>query len=103
MRFFLCAALVAVTSASAFAAAPKPARLGLCATCHGEDGIARMPGTPHLAGQDRAYLRAALDAYRDGRRDVPAMRAAVGALTADELDALADWYAARPRCAEPSP
>ncbi|UXI68855.1 c-type cytochrome [Tahibacter amnicola] len=75
---------------------PRPARLGLCASCHGEDGRSTQSGTPHLAGQDLEYLKTALAAYRSGQRDVAVMRAAVGALTPSELDALAAWYAARP-------
>jgi len=84
--------------APAFAAGtpPKPARLGLCAACHGETGQAVVADAPHLAGQKEAYLREALAAYRSGARDVAVMRAAVGALGQAELDELAHWYAAQP-------
>jgi cytochrome c553 len=51
-----------------------------------------MPGVPNLAGQRLDYLRDALAQYRDGRRDVPVMRAAIGPVGAAELDALARWY-----------
>lgn len=88
--FFYCAAAAAQTPS-------KPARLGLCAACHGENGMARQKATPHLAGQDVDYLKVALAAYRSGARDVPVMRAAVGALTPAELDELAAWYAAQAR------
>ncbi|HSX61971.1 MAG TPA: c-type cytochrome [Tahibacter sp.] len=89
--------LVAVLASAATAQPPaKPARLGLCASCHGESGRALMKGTPHLAGQDLEYLKTALAAYRSGARDVAVMRAAVGALTPAELDELAAWYAAQP-------
>jgi cytochrome c553 len=74
----------------------RPARLGLCAACHGETGIARIPGAPNLAGQKLDYLRKALQDYRDGRRDVPVMRAAVGPMSQADLDALARWYSAQP-------
>lgn len=74
----------------------KPARLGLCAACHGESGRAPIKGTPHLAGQDLDYLKSALAAYRSGTRDVAVMRAAVGALSQAELDQLAAWYAQQP-------
>jgi cytochrome c553 len=97
MRFLLHAALVLAVSATAHAAAPpaKPARLGLCAACHGEDGMARIPGAPNLAGQKLDYLRDALRQYRDGRRDIPVMRAATGPLTDAELDQLAQWFSAQ--------
>lgn len=74
---------------------PRPAQLGLCASCHGEDGRGRQPGTPHLAGQDETYLRDALNAYREGRRDHAAMRAISGALSARDIEAFARWYASR--------
>jgi cytochrome c553 len=77
--------------------AQKPARLGLCASCHGENGIATAKGIPHLAGQDRDYLAAALAQYRSGDRQAAAMRAAVGALSTTDIAALAEWYAAQPR------
>lgn len=73
----------------------RPSRLGLCAACHGETGHAVMPGVPNLAGQQLDYLRAALKHYRDGSRDVPLMRAAIGPLSEADLDALARWYSAQ--------
>lgn len=74
---------------------PRPAQLGLCASCHGEDGRARMPLTPHLAAQKADYLVVALRAYRDGGRDHAAMHAIAGALRDADIDALATWYAAQ--------
>lgn len=43
-------------------------RAGVCFACHGENGLAKVRGTPHLAGQDRTYLEKALRAYRDGQQ-----------------------------------
>jgi cytochrome c553 len=77
-------------------AADKPARVGLCAACHGEDGRAVVPATPNLAGQNLDYLRSAVSQYRSGARDVPAMRAAVGMLTPAELERVLAWYAQVP-------
>jgi cytochrome c553 len=76
---------------------PRPARIGLCAACHGENGIATSPGVPHLAGQERDYLAGALRQYRSGERSAAAMRAAAGALSDADIAALADWYSAQPR------
>jgi len=75
----------------------SPARLGLCAACHGETGHARQPGVPNLAGQNLDYLRNALKQYRNGQRDVALMRAAIGPVSDAELDALARWYSAQPQ------
>jgi cytochrome c553 len=103
MRLVLFAALLAA-ALPAFAAAPaRPARLGLCAACHGETGIAQMPGAPNLAGQRLDYLRNALAQYRDGRRDVAVMRAAIGPVSDAELDALARWYSAQEPAAQARP
>ncbi|HSS07702.1 MAG TPA: c-type cytochrome [Rhodanobacteraceae bacterium] len=91
-------ALLFATAAHA-QASPKPARLGLCAACHGESGIATAKGIPHLAAQDRDYLAAALRQYRSGERTAPAMRAASAALSDTDIDALAAWYSAQTRAA----
>ncbi len=93
--------LIALSPSLALAGSPpaKPARLGLCAACHGETGNATQPGIPHLAAQDREYLAAALREYKSGERSAPAMRAATGALSDADIDALSAWYAAQSRTA----
>jgi cytochrome c553 len=96
MRIVLIAVLALAAAAPAFAASlAKPARLGLCAACHGETGRAQIPGAPNLAGQPLDYLRLALQHYRNGSRDVPLMKAAIGPVSAADLDALARWYSAQ--------
>lgn len=89
--------LLASPFAAAAPAAPdtvaRPPRLGLCAACHGARGHAVVPGVPNLAGQRLDYLLDALHQYRDGRRDVAVMHAAVGPLSEAELKQLARWYA----------
>ena len=82
---------------------PKPARLGLCAACHGETGMAQIPAAPNLAGQRLDYLRVALRHYRDGSRDVALMRAAIGPVSDAELDELARWYSAQTPAAQGHP
>ena len=80
-----------------------PARLGLCAACHGERGTAATPLIPNLAGQNLPYLRAAFAAYRAGTRDVPAMRAAASMLSEADADTVLAWYAAQPPAKTPAP
>ena len=93
MRIPLIAALCLLAALPICAQTPTPpARLGLCAACHGASGQAGMPGVPNLAGQRLDYLRDALKQYRDGRRSIPVMRAAIGPVSDAELDALARWY-----------
>jgi cytochrome c553 len=101
MRPFALGMLTVATGLAAFstnaqpAAQPAPQRLGLCAACHGERGIANGQSIPNLAGQNLDYLRNALIQYQSGARDVPAMRAAAGMLNAAELDQVLRWYAAQ--------
>ena len=89
------ASLLLALCASAAAQTP-PQRLGLCASCHGERGIATATSLPNLAGQNLEYLRGAVEQYRSGARDVAAMRAALGMVTAADADAILQWYAAQP-------
>ena len=93
--------LPALLIAAAHAPPAKPVRLGLCAPCHGESGIARSKGIPNLAGQDRDYLIAALRQYRDGERSAAAMRAVAGPLSDADIAALAEWFASESRGAAP--
>ncbi|HET8899976.1 MAG TPA: c-type cytochrome [Rhodanobacteraceae bacterium] len=82
---------------------PRPARLGLCAACHGADGHASVPGAPNLAGQPVDYLAAAIRQYQQGERANPVMRGAVGSLRDADIDALARWYAAQSPCRPVAP
>lgn len=86
----------ATAAKAASADGPRPAKLGLCASCHGEDGRPRVMGAALLAGRDTAQLRQALVEYRDGRRTHPTMRAIAGTLGEDDIAALAAWYAGQP-------
>jgi cytochrome c553 len=97
MRILPCCAFGAglLLSMSAFAA-DKPQRLGLCASCHGENGHASAAEIPNLAGQNLAYLRDAIAQYKSGKRNVPAMRATLGMLNAADTDAILRWYAEQP-------
>jgi len=93
-------AIRAVATAAAFGAfstnaQSPPAKLGLCAACHGERGIATTPATPNLAAQNLVYLRSALQQYKSGARDVAAMRAAVSMLGEAEAEQVLQWYAAQ--------
>ncbi len=75
-----------------------------CAPCHGA-GAAAPEGLvpPHLTAQHRAYLAKQLADFAAGERDNDpggVMRAVAAALTAAEIDALADYLSQTPR-AEP--
>jgi cytochrome c553 len=70
-----------------------------CATCHGVDGMASdKPGHyPRLAGQYAGYLQQQLTLWNEGRRgDSPharIMSAAARGLNADQIRAVAHYYA----------
>jgi cytochrome c553 len=86
--------LLLMLPALAQSAAPvRPAKLGQCVGCHGEDGHGRTPGIPHLAAQDEAYLVKALQAYRNGQRQILPMSSVANTLQARDIAALAAWYA----------
>lgn len=93
----LCLLIASLLAAPADAAAPpRPAKLGLCVACHGDDGRSRAVGTPHIGGQDRVYLERSLSEYRSGKRKHVPMSSIANALQPADIQALAAWYAAQP-------
>lgn len=72
-------------------------RAAVCFACHGTGGIAKMPGTPHLAGQDRAYLEKALRAYREGTRQDPTMTAMAKPLSDADIANLVAFFSLQSR------
>ena len=93
-----CAALAALAGVAAFSTNAQdaaPAKLGLCAACHGEHGVATAATIPNLAAQNLDYLRNAFAQYKSGARDVPAMRAAASMLGDADADRVLQWYAAQ--------
>jgi cytochrome c553 len=92
---------LAVAAAFAFAAAPSPAladaaagrtKAQMCAPCHGANGLAVTPNTPHLAGQPEPYLVDQLKAYRSGKRAHEVMGVVAKSLTDADIADLAAWY-----------
>jgi cytochrome c553 len=64
-----------------------------CQTCHGLDGLAKIPGAPHLAGQVQEYLVKAIRAYQSGARKDEMMAVAVRQLSEQDMEDLAAYYA----------
>lgn len=71
-----------------------------CVTCHGLNGEGNGAGTPRLAGLDRGYMTAQLEAYASGRRRHPEMEWIARKLTSVQQDAVSAYYAARPYAAD---
>lgn len=66
-----------------------------CARCHGYDGWGREGAFPIIAGQNRDYLLASLQAYACGQRHSGIMEPIARALTNETMQEVADYYAAR--------
>ncbi len=66
-----------------------------CAKCHGEDGNAKTPGTPTLAGQQPHYLVAAILEYHRDDRKVASMKSIMRDSDRLDLESLALYYSAQ--------
>jgi cytochrome c553 len=80
-------------------------RVQACINCHGPDGVGEPPSIPYLAGLDQGYLIAALYAWQQGTRQNDAgqqMATAVNRMAAEDVAAVAQYYAALPP-PEPAP
>ena len=65
-----------------------------CARCHGFDGASDGSGAfPALAGQTKYYLSHQLQHYASGQRRNAIMESIAKALTADEIESVAGYYA----------
>lgn len=73
------------------AGVPKVATL--CTSCHGVDGIAVAPMYPSLAGQHEDYLARALEEYQKGGRKNAIMKQFAATLSADDINAIAAYFA----------
>jgi len=93
------AMLLAAPSYAQFAGTPAPdigagkKRAAACFACHNVTGVSKIPGTPHLAGQDRGYLEGALRAYRDGQtRQNATMNAMAKPLSDSDIANIAAYF-----------
>ncbi|MFQ5773645.1 MAG: c-type cytochrome [Kiloniellaceae bacterium] len=65
-----------------------------CATCHGADGISRMPAeVPHLAGQHARYIVQTLAAYKKGERKDEIMQDVAARLSEEDMVNVAAYFA----------
>ncbi len=74
------------------AAATRAKAQALCQNCHGEYGVAVLPGAANLSGQQKEYLREQLRAYRSGSRRDAQMNVVAKTLTDADIENLAEWY-----------
>ncbi len=64
----------------------------MCRTCHGIDGLARIPSAPHIAGESQIYIVTQLKAFRSGKRTHEIMSVIAQHLSDADIDNLAAWY-----------
>ncbi|OZB17055.1 MAG: cytochrome C554 [Marinobacter sp. 34-60-7] len=63
-----------------------------CKTCHGLDGVAKIPIAPNLAGESQIYIENQLKAFRSGKREHEMMSVVAKGLTDSQISDLAAWY-----------
>ena len=68
-------------------------KTGTCVGCHGAAGVssASLPG-PTLAGQNQAYLIAALKAYKTSKRNNPIMSGMAAAVSDGDINNIAAYF-----------
>jgi cytochrome c553 len=98
-RYFLAHAAAALAAAAFFPAQAQDIKAGqrkaiACQTCHGLDGLSKLPDAPNIAGQPVGYLERALRAFRGGARKNEMMSVAARTLSDDDIRDLAAYYGA---------
>ena len=63
-----------------------------CTACHGKNGISSNSEWPNLAGQQEAYLKNQIKAFRDGVRENVLMSPMVSNLSDQEIEDLAAYF-----------
>lgn len=86
------AILAAAVPAQAGDAAAGKVKAGQCKTCHGIDGIAKIPIAPHIAGESEIYLETQLKAFRSGKRVHEIMSLVAKNLSDEDITDLSAWY-----------
>jgi cytochrome c553 len=91
------AGLLLATGSNACAAGDVKAgraKAVMCQTCHGLDGLSKIPGAPNIAGQPEPYLVEQLHAYKSGARKNEMMSIVVPTLSDADIENLAAYYSA---------
>ena len=74
-----------------------------CQTCHGLDGMSKLPEAPNIGGQPEIYLEKSIDEFRKGIRKNDMMSIVVQQLSDQDVADLAAYYAAIEITARPPP
>lgn len=66
---------------------------GVCAGCHGVDGVSPIPTQPNLAGMSWQYIAKQLRHFKSGQRDNAIMKGFSATLSDADMRALGVYYA----------
>jgi cytochrome c553 len=69
-----------------------PAKIALCGSCHGKNGVGLTGDYPTLAGQHADYIARALHEYQHGDRKNAIMPNFVAGLTDEEIGDIAEYF-----------
>jgi len=95
-------ACLALALGAAGVAAPADLQAGqakvkeVCQACHGMDGNSPTPDYPKIGGQYPDYLAKALRDYKSGARKNAIMAGFAAALSKQDIDNVAAYYASQP-------
>lgn len=67
-----------------------------CSGCHGTDGSSVGLSNPHIAGMDKGYFIESMEAYQHDERNSTIMNRLAKGYTAEQIEAMADFFAAQP-------
>ena len=104
LRMFVAALLLSMPVLAWSAGDPLTgqARAAGCQGCHGADGNSFTPMFPRLAGQTVDYLKKQLTDFKSGARKDSTMAAFVMALSDQDIQDIAAWYASQKPAANTS-
>ena len=96
VRLFVFVCVVVAGSGACHAGDIKAGRAKalMCQTCHGLDGLSKVPDAPNIAGQTEPYLVAQLQAFKTGVRKNDAMSVVAPSLSDADIDDLAAYFSA---------
>jgi cytochrome c553 len=89
------AVVLAMIGGPARAADDIEARVGVCAACHGQNGVPTTPATPIIWGQQANYLYKELHDYHSGDRSNPIMSPIVKTFSLEDLRNVGNYFAAK--------
>lgn len=76
-------------------AAAGKEKAAICQSCHGPDGNSPTPQFPKIGGQHAKYIVQTLEDYKTGARQDPVMASFAVALSKQDREDLAAWYASQ--------